>query len=196
MIHREPGGFSSSCLFSHAQTAPKPHGLRSKAGLKGKRFLHFRGNHVRGRLNRVVTPNLTAGRRFPCFFQCFFALKIPGYIVIKQSKCGKEKTGSQLRRCDSRTVELGKEWEDPTKYQPRSPSTRLSPSGASTEGSLRGGDVARRRAGGAECQGNAKGAKGAEGGADADAEMEVDNLAAGGFFGWMGREQLGAGAGG
>jgi hypothetical protein len=44
---------------------------------------------------------------------------------------------------------------------------------------------------------NAKGAKGAEGGADADAEMEVDNLAAGGgFFGWMGREQLGAGAGG
>ena len=26
-------------------------------------------------------------------------------------------------------------------------------------------------------------------GADADAEMEVDNLAAGGFFGWMGREQ-------
>ena len=34
---------------------------------------------------------------------------------------------------------------------------------------------------------------GAEGGADADAEMEVDNLAAGGFFGWMGREQLGAG---
>jgi hypothetical protein len=29
-----------------AQTAPKPHGLRSKAGLKGKRFLHFRGNHV------------------------------------------------------------------------------------------------------------------------------------------------------
>ena len=53
--------------------------------------------------------------------------------------------------------------------------------------------MARRRAGGAECQGNAKGAKGAEGGADADAEMEVDNLAAGGFFGWMGREQLGAG---
>jgi hypothetical protein len=29
---------------------------------------------------------------------------------------------------------------------------------------------------------NAKGAKGAEGGADADAEMEVDNLAAGGGF--------------
>ena len=43
---------------------------------------------------------------------------------------------------------------------------------------------------------NAKGAKGAKGakeGADADAEMEVDNLAAGGFFGWMGRDQLGAG---
>ena len=38
---------------------------------------------------------------------------------------------------------------------------------------------------------NAKGAKGA---ADADAVMEVDNLAAGGFFGWMGREQLGAGS--
>ena len=36
-------------------------------------------------------------------------------------------------------------------------------------------------------------AQGAEGGADADAEMEVDNLAAGGFFGWMGRDQLGAG---
>jgi hypothetical protein len=29
---------------------------------------------------------------------------------------------------------------------------------------------------------NAKGAKGAEGGADADAEMEVDNLTAGGFI--------------
>ena len=42
---------------------------------------------------------------------------------------------------------------------------------------------------------DAKGAKGAEGGADADAEMgtEVDNLTAGGFFGWMGREQHGAG---
>ena len=40
---------------------------------------------------------------------------------------------------------------------------------------------------------NAKGAKGAEGGADADAEMEVDSLTAGGFFGWMGREQHGAG---
>jgi hypothetical protein len=40
---------------------------------------------------------------------------------------------------------------------------------------------------------NAKGAKGAEGGADADAEMEVDNLTAGGFFGWMGREQHGPG---
>ena len=46
---------------------------------------------------------------------------------------------------------------------------------------------------------NAKGAKGAKGakeGADADAEMEVDNLAAGGlFFGWMVRDQLGAGRG-
>ena len=40
---------------------------------------------------------------------------------------------------------------------------------------------------------NAKGAKGAKEGASADAEMEVDNLAAGGFFGWMGRDQLGAG---
>ena len=40
---------------------------------------------------------------------------------------------------------------------------------------------------------NAKGAKGAEGSADADAEMEADNFAAGGFFGWTGREQLGAG---
>ena len=57
---------------------------------------------------------------------------------------------------------------------------------AELEGSLRVGDVARRRAA------NAKGAKGA---ADADAEMEVDNLAAGGFFGWMGRDQLGAGRG-
>ena len=38
-------------------------------------------------------------------------------------------------------------------------------------------------------------AQGAEGGADADAEMdmEVDSLTAGGFFGWMGREQHGAG---
>ena len=34
----------------------------------------------------------------------------------------------------------------------------------------------------------------AKGAADADAEMEVDNLATGGFFGWMGREQLGAGS--
>ena len=40
---------------------------------------------------------------------------------------------------------------------------------------------------------NAKGAKGAKEGANADAEMEVDNLTAGGFFGWMGRDQLGAG---
>ena len=40
---------------------------------------------------------------------------------------------------------------------------------------------------------NTKGAKGAKEGSDADAEMEVDNLAAGGFFGWMGRDQLGAG---
>ena len=40
---------------------------------------------------------------------------------------------------------------------------------------------------------NAKGAKGAEGSADADAEMEADKLAAGCFFGWTGREQLGAG---
>eukprot|EP00964_Phaeocystis_antarctica_P066895 scaffold40481_cov26-Phaeocystis_antarctica.AAC.1 len=40
---------------------------------------------------------------------------------------------------------------------------------------------------------NAKGAKGAKEGANADAEMEVDNLAAGGFFGWMGRDQLRAG---
>ena len=40
---------------------------------------------------------------------------------------------------------------------------------------------------------NAKGAKEAEGSADADAEMEADNLAVGGFFGWTGREQLGAG---
>ena len=38
---------------------------------------------------------------------------------------------------------------------------------------------------------NAKRAKGAKEGSDADAEMEVDNLAAGGFFGWMGRDQLG-----
>ena len=58
---------------------------------------------------------------------------------------------------------------------------------AELEGSLRVGDVARRRA---VEEPNAKGAKGA---ADADAEMEVDNLAAGGFFGWMGRDQLGAG---
>ena len=48
-----------------------------------------------------------------------------------------------------------------------------------------------RRAGGAECQGS-QGSRGS--GADADAEMEVDNLAAGGFFGWMGRElELGPG---
>ena len=59
---------------------------------------------------------------------------------------------------------------------------------AELEGSLRVGDVARRRA---VEEPNAKGAKGA---ADADAEMEVDNLAAEGFFGWMGREQLGAGS--
>ena len=39
---------------------------------------------------------------------------------------------------------------------------------------------------------NAKGAKGAKEGANADAEMKVDNLAAGDFFGWMGRDQLGA----
>ena len=58
---------------------------------------------------------------------------------------------------------------------------------AELEGSVRVGDVARRRA---VEEPNAKGAKGA---ADADAEMEVDNLAAGGFFGWMGRDQLGAG---
>ena len=58
---------------------------------------------------------------------------------------------------------------------------------AELEGSLRVGDVARRRA---VEEPNAKGAKGA---ADADVEMEVDNLAAGGFFGWMGRDQLGAG---
>ena len=36
-------------------------------------------------------------------------------------------------------------------------------------------------------------AEGAKGGADAGATTEVDNLTAGGFFGWMGREQLGAG---
>ena len=36
------------------------------------------------------------------------------------------------------------------------------------------------------------GAKGAKGGADAGTATEVDNLTAGGFFGWMGREQLGA----
>ena len=59
---------------------------------------------------------------------------------------------------------------------------------AELEGSLRVGDMARRRA---VEEPNAKGAKGA---ADADAEMEVENLAAWGFFGWMGREQLGAGS--
>ena len=68
------------------------------------------------------------------------------------------------------------------------------PSGASTERVRY--EAAMWHAAGLE-EPNAKGAKGAEGGADADAEMEVDNLAAGGgFFGWMGREQLGAGAGG
>ena len=41
---------------------------------------------------------------------------------------------------------------------------------------------------------NAEGAKGAKReAADAGAATEVDNLTAGGFFGWKGREQLGAG---
>ena len=53
-------------------------------------------------------------------------------------------------------------------------------------------NTSRKRDAGLE-EPNAKGAKGAKEGSDADAEMEVDNLAAGGFFGWMGRDQLGAG---
>ena len=73
--------------------------------------------------------------------------------------------------------ELGKEWEDPTKIPVDEIVTEW------REQSSKGRyEVAVWR--GLE-EPNAKGAKGAKEGADADAEMEVDNLAAGGFFGWM-----------
>ena len=93
-------------------------------------------------------------------------------------------------RCTLMTIcDLGKEWEDPTKIPVDEIDTHR------REQSSRGRyEAVMWRAAGLE-EPNAKGAKGAEGGADADpdAEMEVDNLAAGGFFGWMGREQHGAG---
>ena len=88
--------------------------------------------------------------------------------------------------------ELGKEWEDPTKIPVDEIVTEW------REQSSKGRyEVAMWR--GLE-EPNAKGAKGAKEGADADAEMEVDNLAAGGFFGWMDvissgpRERVRAGA--
>ena len=83
--------------------------------------------------------------------------------------------------------ELGKEWENPTKIPVDEIVTEW------REQSSRGRyEVAMWRAAGLE-EPNARGAKGAKGGVDAGAATEVDNLTAGGFFGWMGREQLGAG---
>ena len=79
--------------------------------------------------------------------------------------------------------DLGKEWEDPTKIPVDEIDTHR------REQSSRGRyEAAMWRAAGLE-EPNAKGAKG---GADAGTATEVDNLTAGGFFGWMGREQLGA----
>ena len=83
--------------------------------------------------------------------------------------------------------ELGKEWADPTKIPVDAIVTEW------RKQSKRGRyEAAMWRDAGLE-EPNAKGAKGAKEGANADAEMEVDNLTAGGFFGWMGRDQLGAG---
>ena len=80
-----------------------------------------------------------------------------------------------------------KEWADPTKIPVDAIVTEW------REQSKKGRyEAAMWRDAGLE-EPNAKGAKGAKEGANADAEMEVDNLAAGGFFGWMGRDQLGAG---
>jgi hypothetical protein len=96
-------------------------------------------------------------------------------------------------RCTLMTIcDLGKEWEDPTKIPVDEIDTHR------REQSSRGRyEAAMWRAAGLEEPNAGRMPReprlGAEGGADADAEMEVDNLAAGGFFGWMGREQLGAG---
>ena len=99
----------------------------------------------------------------------------------------RSRMGNLLLRTLMTICELGKEWEDPTKIPVDEIVTEW------REQSSKGRyEVAMWRAAGLE-EPNAKGAKGAKEGADADAEMEVDNLAAGGFFGWMGRDQLGAG---
>ena len=98
---------------------------------------------------------------------------------------------SRMRNLLLRTLmticELGKEWEDPTKIPVYEIVNEW------REQSSRGRyEAAMWRAAGLE-EPNARGAKGAKGGVDAGAATEVDNLTAGGFFGWMGREQLGAG---
>ena len=87
--------------------------------------------------------------------------------------------------------ELGKEWENPTKIPVDEIVTEW------REQSSKGRYEAAMCCSAGLEEPNAKGAKGAKGGADAGAATEVDNLTAGGFCSSAGcrmrREQLGTG---
>jgi len=107
-----------------------------------------------------------------------------GFALMNNLKTARRsRMGNLLLRTLMTICELGKEWGDPTKIPINEIVTEW------REQSSRGRyEAAMWRAAGLE-EPNAKGAKG---GADAGTATEVDNLTAGGFFGWMGREQLGA----
>ena len=113
-----------------------------------------------------------------------------GFALMNNLKTARRsRMGNLLLRTLMTICELGKEWEDPTKIPINEIVTDWRKQ--SSKGRY---EAAMWRAAGLE-EPNAEGAKGAKGGADAGATTEVDNLTAGGFFGWMGREQLGAGRG-